>query len=215
MRSTAIAALALAGVVSTFAATPARADAPIGAGLICQFATVVDPTAEPGTQSGELSGGPVLLTEQDGFTPETGTLTCRVQVGTSDHTGSGPAVSGHGTGAITAGPAVVNILANADVYLCSEFTDDSDGVTYYWDAVAGEWSADPNTPCEPSFPLDCADCPPYIRDLLRDLFNLSSSLDSDTRKRLLDSILCPILAQVFPPEGDIPGVWDCPPYGNV
>ena len=30
---------------------------------------------------------------------------------------------------------------------------------------------------------------------------------------LLDSVVCPVLAVVFPPQGDVPGVWDCPPYG--
>lgn len=28
-----------------------------------------------------------------------------------------------------------------------------------------------------------------------------------------DPLVCPVLATMFPPEGDIPGVWDCPPYG--
>lgn len=30
----------------------------------------------------------------------------------------------------------------------------------------------------------------------------------------VDPIVCPVIVPVFPPEGDIPGVWDCPPYGN-
>lgn len=30
----------------------------------------------------------------------------------------------------------------------------------------------------------------------------------------VDLIVCPIFAILYPPEGDIPGVWDCPPYGN-
>lgn len=27
-------------------------------------------------------------------------------------------------------------------------------------------------------------------------------------------IICLILILIFYPDGDIPGVWDCPPYGN-
>lgn len=29
-----------------------------------------------------------------------------------------------------------------------------------------------------------------------------------------DSFTCPVLAVLFPPEGDIPGVWDCAPYNT-
>jgi hypothetical protein len=202
MRSTAIAALAVAGLASTVATTPARADAPTTHGLICQFATVADPTAEAGTQSGELSGGPVLLTGADGTTPETGTLTCRVQVDQPRHAGTGPSVSGHGTGVLTAGPSVINYTAAAtsNVYLCSEFTDDSDGVTYYWDDYRSEWSLDATVACGPTLPEDPGPSPEPI---------------------LIDSIVCPVFAVVFAPEGDIVlpdpigAVWDCPPYGNT
>ena len=139
--------LAIAGLALTYA--PAYADTPETHGLICQFASVIDPTAEEGTQSGQISGGPVLLLEQDGMTPETGTLLCRIQVNNDTHTGTGPTVSGHGTGVLVAAPATVTYLA-ADtdtVSLCAEFVDDSDGVTYYWDGVNGEWSTSSAVPC--------------------------------------------------------------------
>jgi hypothetical protein len=201
VRRIALVTLALAGLATSFATTPAMADAPTTDGLICQFASVVDPTAEAGTQSGQLSGGPVVLTEADGTTPETGTLTCRVQIDQATHAGSGPSVSGHGTAVLTAGPSVINYTASAtsNVYLCSEFTDDSDGVTYYWNDELGEWSADVNTGCGLAF----------------------GSNDPSPEETLIDSIVCPVLAIVFPPEGDvvlpapIGAVWDCPPYGNV
>jgi hypothetical protein len=120
------------------------------------LAAVADPTAAPGSQSGLLSGGPVLLTEQTtnpdlpGTTPESGTLTCRVQVNQGTHTGSGPLVQGHGTGVLTAGPATINYTASETdvVFLCAEFTDDSDGVTYYWD----DTSTTPRTTCSVASP---------------------------------------------------------------
>jgi hypothetical protein len=139
------------------ATAPALADPPVTHGLICQFSTVVDPIAKPGTQSGQLSGGPVLLTEQDGLTLETGTLTCRVQVGEATHAGSGRDVIGHGrAGVFTAGPAVIDITGAGNVYLCSEFTDDSDDVTYYWNDETSDWSTDANTPCDLSIGNDGA-----------------------------------------------------------
>ncbi len=36
---------------------------------------------------------------------------------------------------------------------------------------------------------------------------------SVTADPLADPIMCPILAVLYPPQGDIPCVWDCPPYG--
>ncbi len=31
----------------------------------------------------------------------------------------------------------------------------------------------------------------------------------------MDSIECPILKTLLPPDGDVPGYYDCPPYGNT
>ena len=31
---------------------------------------------------------------------------------------------------------------------------------------------------------------------------------------LIDALSCPVLAIMFPPEGDVPGLWDCPPYND-
>lgn len=201
MRTLAFVTLALAGLASTAAVPPALADIPAQTpGLLCQFATFMDPTAAPGTQVGELSGGPALLTEQDGVTPESGTLTCRIQLDEATHAGTGPSVSGHGTGVVTAGPGTVTWVEPpfTNVHLCTEFTDDSDAVTYYWDDSVGAWSTDINSRCD------------GFQDPPRDP-------EPDT---LLDAIVCPVLAQAFPPEGDVVlpvvgPVWDCPPYGNV
>ena len=146
--------LALAGLA--LSAVPAYADAPITDGLICSFTTVIDPTAEEGTQTGQLEGGPVHFGEQadDGVTADQGTLVCRVQVVdafTSDHNGTGPSVSGHtnAAGVATAGPLAINIqrTGTQNVFLCSEFVDDSDSTTYYWDDDNSEWSTSPLVHC--------------------------------------------------------------------
>jgi hypothetical protein len=187
--------LAVAGLALTYA--PAYADPPETNGLICQFASVIDPTAEPGSQSGQVSGGPVLLTEQStnpdlpGTTPETGTLSCRVQINDSTHAGSGPSVTGHGTGVLTAGPATINYIAGDTdlVYLCSEFTDDSDGVTYYWNDDTGEWDTNILAPCGLAF----GNPPP------------------DPSDDIINRIPCPIFAQLPGPVAQaLQGEWgDC------
>ena len=30
----------------------------------------------------------------------------------------------------------------------------------------------------------------------------------------VDPVVCPALSALFPPDGDVPDVWDCPPYGS-
>jgi hypothetical protein len=125
-----------------------------------------------------------------------------VQVDQATHTGSGPSVSGHGTGVLTAGPAVINYTVSdtSNVYLCAEFTDDTDGLTHYWDDHLSEWSLDATVACGLSIPDNPSPTPLPL---------------------LMDSIVCPLFAIVFPPEGDIVlpepigAVWDCPPYGNI
>lgn len=64
----------------------------------------------------------------------------------------------------------------------------------YWDDDAEDWSGDPDVAC-------------YIPP--------DGGPDPEPIERLLDQLVCPVLALVYPPEGDIPGVWDCPPYGNA
>jgi hypothetical protein len=46
---------------------------------------------------------------------------------------------------------------------------------------------------------------------------LAAREDGQTTGDFIDTIICPVLALVFPPEGDvflpsIGKVWDCPPY---
>jgi hypothetical protein len=196
MRRAVLPLLAALGLVSF--ATPALADAPLADGVLCALASVTDPTAPLGTQVGVLTGGPAVLTLQDGTTPEDGTLTCRIQTDVASHTGYGPEIDGHGTGLLTAGPAVVSYYQGSNVFLCAEFTDDSDGVTYYWDAVALRWSTDMTVRCDWAY----------------------GSYTPKPAETLVDSIICPVLALAFPPEGDVTlrapvgTVWDCPPYGN-
>jgi hypothetical protein len=149
MRIRSLAFLAVAALAMTHAPANAAVD-DAGPGLICQFASTTDPTAEPGTQSGELSGGPLVLQDSTTNLPGSGTLTCRVQTNQPTHVGSGPSIAGHGTGVVTAGPATINYTAGGDddVYLCAEFTDDTPpGTTYYWNGDVGGWGTDPNVPC--------------------------------------------------------------------
>jgi hypothetical protein len=125
---------------------PADAAAPSGPGAVCQFSSTTDPTVEGDVQTGQISGGPLVTVNVDSTNPtasgpQSGTLHCWVQVA-SDVPTSGPGVSGHGTGVVTAGPAQISYTATVDqnVYLCSTWTDDADGVTYYFDDTTSDFT---------------------------------------------------------------------------
>jgi hypothetical protein len=163
----------VAGVlVAALTSAPAFAqvDQP-GPGVVCTLsAAVEDPTAEPGTITATLSGGPLTLTDSTTGLPGSGTLSCYVSINGS---GWGPRVEGHGTGTVTAGPAQVSFHAEQGdvIAVCGEFTDDSDGTTYYWDGSTGAWTATPSSACTippppvtpppppPTNTVAVADCP--------------------------------------------------------
>jgi hypothetical protein len=135
--------LALLAVVAAtgLAAVPAHA-APAATGRACTFGGANDATAEAGTVTGSLAGGPLALT--DGTTPESATLTCYIVVGTS----AGPAVSSHGTGVVSVGPGTVSFTSDGDFAVCSALTWDGDGVTEYFDSTSGVWTPDPSAACD-------------------------------------------------------------------
>jgi hypothetical protein len=130
------------------AVTGAHAAAPSGPGAVCQFSSLADPTAEGDVQTGQISGGPLVTVDVDTASPQSGTLHCYIQVNNDIPTGSGPGVSGHGTGVVTAGPAQVSYTATEtdNTYLCSTWTDDGDGVTYYFDDTTSDFTTTP-VPC--------------------------------------------------------------------
>ena len=215
MRTALVALTALlAGL--TIPAANAAVDDPGGVG--CSFAAITDPTAEPGTFTGVLSGGPLVITDSTTNLPGSGTLTCHIQVNVADHTGTGPSVSGHGTGVVTAGPGEVSLTAGADdnIYVCMEFTDDSTGTTYYWDPVHGTWSTSNRGPCGLAG---------VAQQLMCTVGSFTCAVYQAFKRDNLDPLVCPILWSLAP---GVPGVvdigadgdlyvggsylYDCPPY---
>ena len=194
--------------VAALVGTPAVADPP-GAtdGVLCYSADVRDDDAGDDTYEGVLGGGPVVIRREDGML-ESGMLVCRLQVGVRNHDGSGPEVSAFGPGVFSGAPSSItystkdNDPTDGDpVYLCSEFQLDF-FTKYYWDSAARRWSTNSSVPC------------------LKAFGSYDPNAEPSPTQVFLDSILCPILAIVFPPEGDIVlpvigTIWDCPPYGNA
>ena len=181
------AAVAIAGTGSITEITPS--------GVLCGFTSVTDPTVENGqTQTGEIDGGPVGDPSKPAATV---TLTCTIQVGAANGTHAGAdavSLSGTGTGVATVGGAATYISPEGQpVFMCSQVT--VNGTTYYWDDAAGDWSFSSSAPCSEAIQQEIFPGP------------LAPVID----------LLCPILALIFPPEGDIvlPSpigtLIDCPP----
>jgi hypothetical protein len=133
-----------------------------------------------------LSAGPLTLLDGDG-TARTGTVTCSLQVEPRHADADLLAVtSDPGTGAVVLAPRTV-APSRYPLFVCTEVRVDGAGTRYY-DDVTGAWSADPAVPCA-------------------EVFYDDTHVD-------MDPVDCPLLKLVFPPDGDIDGVWDCPPYGS-
>jgi hypothetical protein len=156
-------------------------------GLTCGMVTATD---NPGSQYGVVVGAAVTVptTHID--------VTCTVQVGTVNNTHDKPdtavaTASGEGI-ALVANSVTYPAPEDADVYLCTMWR--FAGTDYFFDAAAGVFSTSGTVACELATQLEVDS--PIVTDLTE----------------ILDPTLCPLLAAVFPPEGDIPGIWDCPPY---
>jgi len=176
---------------------------PFGAtGLTCGMVAVTDPTAEPGTVTGEVHGGPVASS----MPVNAVTIECSVQVNSPFHRfgtaeDDNDAAQG-GPVADVLPPTLVSFTAAGGdiVYLCTEWHE-GDTRWYYDDLNAGGIGAFITTPDE-------AHC------------TIATSLpvpETGPVGHELDPLLCPVLAIVFPPEGDVVlpvagKVWDCPPY---
>jgi hypothetical protein len=162
----------------------------------CGISTTTDPTGDDGVVTSELWGGPLLVQDRRGL-PLSGTLHCYLQFGNGTPTGTGPGVSGHGTGVVTAGPGQVSYAAGQTVFLCSSFTDDGDGLTYYYDGVTGGYST------------TAAGCSPGVSS--------STTPEDDPTFELVDAALCPVLLTADRDLGTpLAATWGgCEPYAPI
>ena len=157
----------LAATLAAAGCGPALADGRAAADDYCHFAVVDDPTSEPGTLTGELSGGPTIVPDAQGL-PRAGTLSCWIQIDESTHVGIGPSVSGHGFPVVSAGPSQVSLHAEPwnNVFLCASFHDDVLTYTEYWDSTHRRWDESNHVSCELAVPASqdppverTSDCP--------------------------------------------------------
>lgn len=220
-----IAVMAVAiGTVQLTGAAPAQAHP---SGILCGFTSITDPNGEPGTQTGEVDGGPLVEADLDADPPTVDataslTLKCTIQVGATGSTHLGPdsaSASASASGVVVLGPTTISYSAavGLDVFLCTQVT--VNGEIHYYNSIDGEWSLDASVGCA---------------------LAISQEVDPGPVGGELDPLLCPLLwelAPLFPPpplgplgaiiymvrqDGpDYDGAdvyingelfWDCPPY---
>ena len=209
----AVAAVALAVVPGT----PAAAEPPDVAGEDCNFSFATDPTS--GGVTGYVRGGPLVVGYPDGAdNPVSAPLVCAFQVDAPTYAGPDVvSVSGSGMTVVAFPPTPISFEAGPDqaIYICVELdVTNARGETqhYYWDYVDTEFSTSDTARCAFAGcyqvgPFgDCPDGPgeEFDNDFFLPLI--------DAAFGVAEQVACLPLATLFPPDGDVPGVWDCPPY---
>jgi hypothetical protein len=210
MQKLALAALVATTLAGSFTGTAvAGPEAPGPTGFVCGYSSLTNPNAEAHTQTAVVDGGAVVVVDEAN-NPQSGTLTCTIQVGAnSTHAGAdapGGKVSSSGTGVVVIPPTVVSYTATPEqaVYVCTQFTYTGGGTVYYdadgddGSTDAGHWSADADSACGPFNVSPAPGEPGPVEDLVL----------------LIDAIACPVLKELLPPDGDVAGIWECPPYGS-
>lgn len=198
-----LAAVAAFGVlVAPVATAPVAASGTVDgpSGVMCGLTAATDtsPDAAPGAMTGTVDAGPLLLT-LDGVLRR-GWLRCSIQLGYPQHAAPDVVVvTGTGTDVAVVTPTAVAFTAAPEtpVYQCTEVDFEGWG-RLYWASNGlggGNWTYDATASCDAGLSVDVP-------------------LD-DVTVAAVDPIVCPQLSAVFPPDGDVPDVWDCPPYGSA
>lgn len=217
-------------LVLALSAAPAHAERPTLAGDVCDHRTSVNP-AGTGEWTAVVRGGPLAaadvvttvpaLDEVLDDNPYAITLTCTLKVGWSnDHTSPAAATaSASGLGVAVLPPTLLPYDDPDGTFaaVCTEVTvtdRDGDSATFYWDVYDESFGTDPTVPCGPVFcPLSarnaCGGGPPSVPPReVRDAIDIAMW----GIEEWVDPAACAVLDDQFPPEGDVPDVWDCPPY---
>lgn len=194
----AVAAAAVGGL-QLGAVAPAEAQT----GFLCGFASITDPTVEGDVQTGEINGGPLAAADTDNPGEEAATIAirCTIQVGAQGATHAGAdayaatSPTNPGVAVLPAHQFTYVAPSGSPVYLCSSAI--VNGQIRYWDSV--------------NDPVDTTDGGWQTTSGHDCLLAISQEVDPGDGSEL-DPIICPPLALVLGSDGDIEGVWNCPPY---
>lgn len=198
MRNRVLAVLSGATLLaSSMTGTAAAAVEPEG--VLCGYSSLTHPSSYD-TQYAEVDAGPLTLVDHaDPSAVVWGSVTCTVQFEERHGTTANDQASL--TGSVT--PGVVHVAGTVafrytdfeTVYVCTR-VDVLDGPPLYWDEETDGWSTSDTAACASN------------------VYDPDDPHAGDEIGPLVDSVVCEAFEVVFPPEGDIDGIWDCPPYGS-
>jgi hypothetical protein len=197
-RIAAAAALLLAAAPSAAAVTPDPAGFPCAVDLV--------PVTWSDDDRAVLSGGPLADDRVPGADgAATLTLRCSLQDAWHADAPDLASASATGDGVVVLPPTPVTYAGQPWApYLCHEVTVTRPGgasTTLYRDDETHAWTNDPAAACDDLF-VACPDRAARSHDDCKGVATGPA----------VDAAVCPVLATWFPPEGDVEGVWDCPPY---
>lgn len=198
------AVLAVLAALAVLPGTPAHAE-PIVDGQMCGAVFTVEGAFV-------ADAGPLVVV--DGAEPVPVTLVCTLQVWPDvTHAGADLAsasVSGTNVVALPPTPLTYEPSETFDYRLCTQLVVGTSRL--YWDAVSGgganEFSTSPDsacatTWCQDSIPSNCD--PPRCGERIHLNCHFLPTWD-ELFVEYVDPAVCPVLG------GDVPGLWDCPPY---
>lgn len=197
MRLLVATALAVTALLSP-ATTGAAVAYPVPTGTLCGLQAA----GTDGAMTGVLHGGPVTFRDSSTSALYAGYLVCTVQVNASTHAGADAASGAGATGQTSVLPPYVvgyHVNEGDNVFVCAHVVIPGQSTLYWADSndplVEGNWSTDQNAPCGL-------------------VISAEALHDNDPLMDLLDSVLCPIFAIFFPPDGDVGIFWECPPHDD-
>lgn len=214
----------LLAALALLLAAPAttHAQEPVLAGDVCNYVARQE-VATTSRWTVNLYGGPIAAADVELVAPDplewvvdnptSVTLTCSLHAGSYHTSPVLASASASGDGVALLPPAQREV---DDIYLATLCTrvsvTDGDGRSYefYWDGGQQEFSRDMSVECGAACTLEWPPsgegaCGPGPYDIVD---HVTGSVPWGP----VDAVACEVLKQQYPPDGDIPDVWDCPPY---
>ena len=211
-------------VLALSTTTMTHAEQPTLAGDVCNYRGAITPRPQGGDEWAVLvTGGPIAAARVVTMLPALDevlddnlysiTLTCSVKVGESDHTSpTAASATATGLGVAVLQPRELTYLDPEikGIGLCTQVTltdRDGDSTTLYWDVADEAFGTDPTVTCGPvaCIASACDDWPPSTPPRqVQDVVDIANQVFVEH----VDPAVCPVLG------GDVPDVWDCPPYGS-
>ena len=198
-----------------------HAQEPVLAGEVCGYVAHQDVATS--RWDVHLYGGPIAAADVELVAPDplewvvdnptSVTITCSLHLGSTHASPVMESASATGDAVAVLLPTARDVAAIDAVTLCTRVAvTDGDGRSYefYWDGGDQEFARETSANCRAACtqelpPRGEGACGPGPFDIVDHMLG-------SPPWATVDAVVCAVLKEQYPPEGDVPGVWDCPPY---